>query len=147
MPVNSDAVTSRTVTLSKSYLFPFLSFFKICPREQVHLVLKYEFLKNQLRTKSHSLFTSRQMKLVSDQESKHWFVCRAQPTSKVFVTNKFRLVIYQLWNCAGWQQWKHQCLHPVFTGVFCDSRTTSGSQAQKIRTKAQEIQATDFKYD
>lgn len=51
------------------------------------------------------------MKFISDQESKHWFVCRAQQTSKVFVINKFRLVIYQLWNCAGWQQRKHQCLH------------------------------------
>lgn len=28
------------------------------------------------------------MKLLSDQESKHWSVCRAQQTSKVFVCNK-----------------------------------------------------------
>lgn len=45
MLVISEAVTGRTVTLGKSNLFPLPSFFKICPRDLVDLVLKYKFKK------------------------------------------------------------------------------------------------------
>lgn len=96
-----------------------------------------------------------QIKLVSDQESKHWFVCRAQQTSKVFVLNKLTGNLSTVKLCwmaaveASMFALMFCVLHPVFTGVFSkpvNYRITSGSYVQKIRTKAQEIQATDFKY-